>query len=152
MKPVIALTSSLAALATAASLPSKFTLVSSEDGSTLTTNGWQIYGHTDTTSELSILERTGTFVYYNASGDEEGLSVLTGVNSLAWLIQPGSEPIAGTTITSYGLTDDGYLALNGEQNFAFNTSLDGAQELWWIGDVSTIDPGFTIVQLEVQSA
>ncbi|PYH87652.1 hypothetical protein BO71DRAFT_404496 [Aspergillus ellipticus CBS 707.79] len=134
------------AVSTTTSFPANFTLISTLDNSALTTDGWGIYDTTETILTLSP-SSDGT-VRYKAT--DEALSVLADDTSVAWILQAGAEPEAIDTLTGWGISDDGYFTLNGEQLWAFNESAAEPRRLYWAGD--GLAQGLVSTQLLVQSA
>ncbi|PYH63396.1 uncharacterized protein BO88DRAFT_399330 [Aspergillus vadensis CBS 113365] len=134
------------AASTTTSFPANFTLSSTLDNSILTTDGWGIYdGTMGTTLMLSPYE-DGT-IGYGPYG--QALAVLADQTSFAWIIQLQSEPEAVDTITGWGVSDDGFLMLNGEQLWAFNESAAEPRRLYWAGEGN--EQGMVGTQLLVQS-
>ncbi|KAJ6121227.1 hypothetical protein N7523_005507 [Penicillium sp. IBT 18751x] len=129
------------------SFPANFTLISTLDNSVLTTDGWGIYDSTTGTILTLSPYRDGT-IGYGPYG--QALAVLADETSVAWIIQPQAEPEAVDTVTGWGVSDDGFLMLNGEQLWAFNESAAEPRRLYWVGEGN--EQGLVSTQLFVQSA
>ncbi|KAI2870391.1 hypothetical protein CBS11852_11106 [Aspergillus niger] len=135
------------AASTTTSFPANFTLISTLDNSVLTTDGWGIYDSTTGTILTLSPYRDGT-IGYGPYG--QALAVLADETSVAWIIQLQAEPEADDTLTGWGVSDDGFLMLNGEQLWAFNESAAEPRRLYWVGDGN--EQGLVSTQLFVQSA
>lgn len=175
-QPLLAISGIIASAAsTTTSFPANFTLISTLDNSVLTTDGWGIYDSTTgTTLTCKVLlvhptptsnplctsinrflklvnivspYRDGT-IGYGPYG--QALAVLADQTSVAWIIQLQAEPEADDTVTGWGVSDDGFLVLNGEQLWAFNESAAEPRRLYWVGDGN--EQGLVSTQLFVQSA
>ncbi|OJJ68370.1 hypothetical protein ASPBRDRAFT_210236 [Aspergillus brasiliensis CBS 101740] len=146
-KSLLAISGTIASVASAnTSFPANFTLTSTLDNSILTTDGWGIYDSpTETILTLSPYT-SGTLGYGKY---RQALTVLADQTEIAWIIQLGSEPQADDTVTGWGLSDDGFLMLNGEQLWAFNESAVEPRRLYWAGD--GLEQGLVSTQLLVQS-
>ncbi|RAH53328.1 hypothetical protein BO85DRAFT_471931 [Aspergillus piperis CBS 112811] len=135
----------LAASATT-SFPANFTLLSTLDNSVLTTDGWGIYDSALETI-LTLSPYKGGTIGYGPYG--QALAVLADETSVAWIIQLQAEPEAIDTVTGWGVSDDGFLMLNGEQLWAFNESSAEPRRLYWAGKGN--EQGMVSTQLLVQS-
>lgn len=147
-QPLLAISGIIASAAsTTTSFPANFTLISTLDNSVLTTDGWGIYDSTTGTTLTLSPYRDGT-IGYGPYG--QALAVLADQTSVAWIIQLQAEPEADDTVTGWGVSDDGFLVLNGEQLWAFNESAAEPRRLYWVGDGN--EQGLVSTQLFVQSA
>ncbi|PWY92575.1 hypothetical protein BO70DRAFT_357703 [Aspergillus heteromorphus CBS 117.55] len=135
------------AVSTTTSFPANFTLISTLDNSALTTDGWGIYDGTTGTLFTLSPHADGT-ISYSANG--QAMTVVADATSFAWIIQALAEPEAYETVTGWGISDDGFLMLNGEQLWAFNESAPEPRRLYWAGD--GMGQGLVSTQLFVQSA
>ncbi|GAD91683.1 hypothetical protein ANI_1_1280104 [Paecilomyces variotii No. 5] len=135
------------AASTTTSFPANFTLISTLDNSVLTTDGWGIFDST-TGTILTLSPYKDDTVGYGPYG--QALAVLADQTSVAWIIQPQAEPVADATVTGWGVSDDGFFMLNGEQLWAFNESAAEPRRLYWVGDGN--EQGLVSTQLFVQSA
>ncbi|PYH40209.1 uncharacterized protein BP01DRAFT_351790 [Aspergillus saccharolyticus JOP 1030-1] len=146
-KSLLAISGIIASVTSAnTSFPANFTLTSTLDNSILTTDGWGIYDST-TETLLTLSPYTGGTLGYGRY--HQALAVLAGETEVAWIIQLDAEPEAIDTITGWGLSDDGFLMLNGEQLWAFNESAVEPRRLYWAGD--GYQQGLVATQLLVQS-
>ncbi|PYI04715.1 hypothetical protein BO78DRAFT_431056 [Aspergillus sclerotiicarbonarius CBS 121057] len=147
LQSLLAISGIIASVAsTTTSFPANFTLISTLDNSALTTDGWGIYDSTTGTT-LTLSPYTDGSIGYGPYG--QALAVIADATSVAWIIQLGAEPEAIDTVTGWGVSDDGYLTLNGEQQWAFNESAAEPRRLYWVGEED--GEGLVSTQLSVQS-
>ncbi|GKZ26330.1 hypothetical protein AbraIFM66951_002238 [Aspergillus brasiliensis] len=156
---ITTLTSLLATTTTASSFPSTYTLVA-DGGWTVVTDGTHLYIGTGDIQHYPILilkggsnntAITGHKQYDTTTGTQH-LYVLEDQTKPIGLTDPNDAAAAGASVTGFGVDEDNYLLLNGEEAWGVQPREGQVRRIYWLGgdDIDDADGEFEGIGLWVK--